>query len=135
MNQDFYRNPKYIAAIVLLILYCFPVFSFAMGYSGYGFTRVAIEENLLYAVLYLVPAGCIYLLAAHFFKNEKNHSFYRFEKYSGVVILIVLFFVQFIMLFGDSFWSLGFGFWLSCICGLIITFDRRIHSYLYKLKN
>jgi len=128
MKGNFYDSPKNIAAVILLILYCFPVFSFAVGYSGYKFTRVAMADASFYAILYILPAAALYSIGAALMKNDKNASFYRYEKYSGIAIITTCFLVSLFMLFSSSFRSLGMGFWISFVCGFIITFERNIKN-------
>lgn len=134
MKRNNFKKLKYTATIVLCVLYCFPVFSFAMGYSGFAFTQAALHESLVYVVLYLIPLACISLMLSEM-KNNTGNVFKEYEKYSGYIILAVLVFFCLMMTMNKSFHALGVGYWFSLICGLIITFERRIHFYLHKSKN
>lgn len=131
--MKFFTAPKNIAAIVLVILYFTNVFSYAVGYSGYGFTIAAMQDQFLYGILFIVPLASIYCLLSSLVKT--NTHLFRLEKYAGFVLTGVFILISMIMFFEGSFRTLNFGFWLSFVCGLIITFDRHLRGGFIKPKN
>lgn len=125
MDLKLIQNKTGIALILFFVSMFLPWFDFFFTASGWKVANIADRTSEVVYLVYFIPLGAIIGLKSLLAKNPLN----GFVKITGLVPTVLL--IGMIVRLSDAgasseiieqlFNVIGFGFWLSFICGWIIV--------------
>lgn len=130
MNQDFFKQPSFIAsAVAFLSFFILPFYRFKLSFLGvstggnFSGLKIATDGAGIDFLLFLVPIAAGWLMYSAW-KNADNYVMIA----KWVFLIAAAFFVLrygFLMEY-SKLSSVGFGLWVALLCAIFVMFESQI---------